>query len=61
MKKILCLLLAVCMLVSCKKKDSDQSVQQPVVVYQDNLSVDDGKWPVDSSSVRVKNFMKVII
>lgn len=56
MEKILWLLLAVCMLVSCKKKESDQLVEQPVVVYQDNLSVNNGKWPVDSTSIHVKKF-----
>ena len=56
MGKFLYLLLAVCMLVSCKKKESDQLVEQPIVVYQDNLSVDNGTWPVDSTSIRVKKF-----
>ena len=56
MGKSLYLLLAVCMLVSCKKKESDQTTEQPVIVYQDNLSADNGEWAVDSTSVRVKKF-----
>jgi len=56
MEKFLCLFLVVCMFVSCKKNESDQVTQPSVVVYQDNLTVDQGKWPVDSNSVRVKKF-----
>jgi hypothetical protein len=56
MGKFLCLFLAVFMMISCKKTDSDQPTQQPVVIYQDNLTVDKGTWPVDSTSIHVKKF-----
>lgn len=44
------------MLVSCTKKESDQTVVQPVVKYQDGLTVDNGKWMVDSTAISVRKF-----
>jgi hypothetical protein len=51
MRKIIFTLLAMTILASCKKSDTG-----PTIVFQDDLTVDQGTWIVDSTNVHLKKF-----